>query len=82
MVGSSPIVACSRRGGEHSTHMYPSGVEGQAASRLSPKPGPWQAILLATQPQHGISGAWQGCPCWVLSPQPGEGGSVSAFLQT
>lgn len=50
-----------------------SRVEGQMASRLSPKPSPWQAILLATQPQHDISGAQQGCPCWVLAPQLGRG---------
>jgi len=42
--------------------------DNQPASRLSPKHGPWQAILLDTQPQHGVSGAQQGCPCWVLVP--------------
>ena len=81
MARSSPIAALSKGGGAHTAHVHPSGVEEQMASRLSPKPSPWQAILLATQPQHGVSGAPWGCPCWMLAPQPGQGGLVSAFLQ-
>lgn len=40
-----------------------------------------KAWPLAGNPPGHPAPAQQGCPCWVLAPQPGEGGLVSAFLQ-
>lgn len=68
VAGSSPLTA--------------SGVGGQRVGRLSPKPGPWQAILLATQPQHGAQHS-RAAPvgCWPRSQGEGRLGQGKRVMR-
>lgn len=67
------MAACSRRGGGHTAHVHPSGMEGQMNRRLCPEPGNSAPVQCLWNMQD--------CPCWMLVPQPGERALVNVFCK-